>query len=235
MMRRFWFYLTKPRHLAIIGLVASIAACFLGVQLLELALYWALLATLLLLLLAGLIGLWRRRRAAREAGQLATAIGDAGGTQETQQSEPVGAEVRQLRAALLKAIATIRSSRLGAVAGHRALYELPWYLVIGNPAAGKSTAIANSGLQFPFAEGKVLQGVGGTRQCDWFFTSEGILLDTAGRYSVQDEHRPEWYGFLDLLRKHRQRAPINGILIAVSIAEQRVADFEAGILLARSL
>ncbi|WP_229256012.1 type VI secretion system membrane subunit TssM [Duganella fentianensis] len=235
MMRRLWYALTEPRHLALIGLAASIAVCFLGAQLLELALFWALLATLLLLLLAGGIWLWRRRRAGREASQLASAIGDTGAAPETAQQEQTGAEVRQLREALLKAIATIRSSRLGAVAGHRALYELPWYMVIGNPAAGKSTAIANSGLQFPVADGKVLQGVGGTRQCDWFFTSEGILLDTAGRYSVQDEHRPEWYGFLDLLRKHRQRAPINGILIAVSIAELRTADPEAGILLARSL
>jgi len=233
MMRRLWYFLTEPRQLAIAGLVASIAVCFVGAQLLELALLWAVLAALLLLLGAALAWLWQRRRAAREATQLALAIGDADSGQA--QQERSGEEVRQLREALLKAIATLRSSRLGAVSGQRALYELPWYMVIGNPAAGKSTAIANSGLQFPVAEGKVLQGVGGTRQCDWFFTTEGILLDTAGRYSVQDEHRPEWYGFLDLLRKHRQRAPINGILIAVSIAELRAADPDAGIQLARSL
>ncbi|MYM41856.1 type VI secretion system membrane subunit TssM [Duganella qianjiadongensis] len=235
MMRRLWYFLTEPRQLALAGLAAAMAVCFVGAQLLELALLWAVLAVLLLVLGALLVWLWRRRHAARETAQLASAIGDAASGQESLQQERSGEELRQLREALLKAIATLRSSRLGAVSGQRALYELPWYMVIGNPAAGKSTAIANSGLQFPVAEGKVLQGVGGTRQCDWFFTTEGILLDTAGRYSVQDEHRPEWYGFLDLLRKHRQRAPINGILIAVSIAELRAADPAAGIQLARSL
>jgi type VI secretion system protein ImpL len=64
-----------------------------------------------------------------------------------------------------------------------------------------------------------VQGVGGTRNCDWFFTTDGILLDTAGRYSVQEGDRAEWFSFLDLLKKHRRRAPINGIIIAVSVAE----------------
>jgi type VI secretion system protein ImpL len=41
----------------------------------------------------------------------------------------------------------------------------------------------------------VLQGVGGTRNCDWFFTTEGILLDTAGRYAVQEEHRASGLAF----------------------------------------
>jgi type VI secretion system protein ImpL len=64
-----------------------------------------------------------------------------------------------------------------------------------------------------------VQGVGGTRNCDWFFTTDGILLDTAGRYSVFEADRAEWFSFLDLLRRHRRRAPINGIIIAVSVAE----------------
>lgn len=62
-------------------------------------------------------------------------------------------------------------------------------MIIGNPAAGKSTAILNSGLQFPFEDnrGNVIQGIGGTRNCDWYFTMTGIVLDTAGRYSVSVE------------------------------------------------
>ncbi len=57
--------------------------------------------------------------------------------------------------------------------------ELPWYMVIGNPAAGKSSAIYNSGLKFPFEEThqkSVSAGLSGTRHCDWFFSTEGVLL-----------------------------------------------------------
>jgi len=234
MMRRIWYFLTDTRHLTIIALTAMAALFYLGAQMLELALIWALAATALMLALAGLVWLWRRRRASRESEQLGAAIGAQAAT-ETQSSDQSGAEVKAIRNDMLRAIETIRGSKMGIVSGTRALYELPWYMIIGNPAAGKSTAITNSGLQFPFADGKIVQGVGGTRNCDWFFTTDGILLDTAGRYSVQDEHRAEWFGFLDLLKKYRRRAPINGILIAVSIAELRGDDPEVGIKLARSL
>ena len=55
---------------------------------------------------------------------------------------------------MLAAIETIKTSKLGLKSGAAALYELPWYMIIGNPAAGKSSAILHSGLQFPFADGK---------------------------------------------------------------------------------
>ena len=237
MMRRIWDFLTDTRHLTIIGLTAMAALFYLGAQVLELALIWALAATALMLLLAGAVWLWRRRRARCESDKLGEAMSAQASPAlaATPARDQSGAEVKAIRDSMLKAIETIRGSKLGIVSGTRALYELPWYMIIGNPAAGKSTAITNSGLQFPFADGKVLQGVGGTRNCDWFFTTDGILLDTAGRYSVLDEHRAEWFGFLDLLKKYRRRAPINGILIAVSIAELRGDDPDAGIQLARSL
>lgn len=130
-------------------------------------------------------------------------------------------EIALLRKQLLEAISTLKKSNLGRTRGKAALYELPWYMIIGHPAAGKSSAIQNSGLTFPISEnGKgAIRGVGGTRNCDWFFTSEGVLLDTAGRYSVQAEDRAEWLEFLRLLKSHRPRTPVNGILVAISFPE----------------
>ena len=87
------------------------------------------------------------------------------------------------------------------------LYEQPWYAIIGPPGAGKTTALLNSGLKFPLAaemgQGAVA-GVGGTRLCDWWFTENAVLIDTAGRYTTQDSNaavdRAGWDAFLDLLR-----------------------------------
>lgn len=129
------------------------------------------------------------------------------------------ADVTMLRQRLLAAIDTLKTSKLGKSSGRAALYELPWYMIIGHPAAGKSSAILQSGLNFPFSDKTGVQGVGGTRNCDWFFSTEGILLDTAGRYATQMEDRSEWLDFLKLLKKHRSRAPANGILVAVSLPE----------------
>lgn len=129
------------------------------------------------------------------------------------------AEITRLRQRMLGAIDTLKTSSLGKARGKAALYELPWYMIIGHPAAGKSSAILHSGLTFPFGDKQAVQGVGGTRDCDWFFSTEGVLLDTAGRYSTQREDRAEWLEFLKLLKKHRSKAPVNGILVAISFPE----------------
>ena len=87
----------------------------------------------------------------------------------------------------------------------RQVYELPWYVFIGAPGAGKTTALLHSGLRFPLAErlgAAPVAGIGGTRQCDWWFTDRAVFIDTAGRYTTQDSHHAsdahEWKTFLQL-------------------------------------
>jgi type VI secretion system protein ImpL len=108
----------------------------------------------------------------------------------------------------------------------RYVYQLPWYIFIGAPGSGKTTALIHSGLKFPLAEQfgqEAIRGVGGTRNCDWWFTDQAVLIDTAGRYTTheanQEVDRAAWKGFLGLLKKFRPRRPINGILLTVSVAD----------------
>jgi type VI secretion system protein ImpL len=116
----------------------------------------------------------------------------------------------------------LKNSEVRAVGWEgRWIYQLPWYLIIGPPGCGKTTALSNSGLRFPLADqvGKAaVQGVGGTRNCDWWFAEDAVLLDTAGRYTTQDSYQQvdsaAWQGFLGMLKKHRPRRPINGVLVS---------------------
>ncbi len=127
------------------------------------------------------------------------------------------ADVQAVQGQLDEAIQALKTSRLGK----GALYKLPWYMIIGPPGSGKSTALQESGLNFPYtSQGKKgVRGVGGTRNCDWWFTDEGILLDTAGRYTTEIDDREEWIGFLTLLKQARKKKPINGAMVAVSISD----------------
>lgn len=137
-------------------------------------------------------------------------------------------EVSLLRERLLQSIERLSSNKPRGTQAKDALYALPWYLVIGQPAAGKSTMLYQSGLNFPYAEreGARVAGLGGTRNCDWFFSSEAVLLDTAGRYMDNPEEAGKWRAFLQLLRQHRQRRPLNGLIVAVSIHDILQASLE---------
>jgi len=234
-MARLWKFLTDSRVLAAIGLAALAAILVIGAGLLGVGIVWAAIGGLALLACWGIWWMGRRAWRARKARKLATAIATVGAKDEGGKDAGGKEDIAVLRKHLLEAVGTVKSSKLGLMRGAAALYELPWYMIIGNPAAGKSSAIVRSGLTFPIPGNKALQGVGGTRNCDWFFTTDGILLDTAGRYSVLDDDRAEWFGFLDLLKRHRQRAPINGILIAVSVAELVAGPATASHELAKNL
>lgn len=105
------------------------------------------------------------------------------------------------------------------------LYVLPWYMVIGESGSGKTTAIQSARLSSPFAEMSRTSGISGTRNCDWWFFEQAILIDTAGRYALPvDEGRDkeEWQKFLTLLAKFRKKEPLNGLV--VTVAADRLAQ-----------
>ena len=236
-MRRFSYWLRDRRFWSFIGVTLVVAFTFLSTRMLKMGLFWTgLVAGVALLIWLG-VWLWRRRQARKSSDNIANMIEQQSDQALSHVEDDRREEIEQLRERMHEAVKTIKTSKLGDLTGRAALYELPWYMVIGNPAAGKSTAIVNSGLRFPFSDkvGNIIQGIGGTRNCDWFFTSEGILLDTAGRYSVYEEDRKEWLGFLSLLKKTRPKAPINGIVIAASIAELTQNKPEYVINLAKNL
>ncbi|HZN46588.1 MAG TPA: type VI secretion system membrane subunit TssM, partial [Ramlibacter sp.] len=153
---------------------------------------------------------------------------------------PESPDLQAVRQRFEQAMQTLRRARFGAggmVAGWSArlggrfLYELPWYVIIGAPGSGKTTALRNCGLKFPLAANvgeQAVRGVGGTRDCDWWFTDQAVLIDTAGRFTTQDSDRENdratWSGFLGMLRKSRPRQPVNGVLVTVSVSDLLARD-----------
>ena len=154
---------------------------------------------------------WRSRRKAAQA------------LEEELMPEPVG-DGEVLNERMTEALAKLKKS-----GGKTYLYDLPWYVIIGPPGAGKTTALANSGIEFPGSD-SAIEGFGGTRNCDWWFAEDAVLIDTAGRYTTQDSDveadSASWTAFLDILKKGRVNEPINGVILAFSAEDMMSATEE---------
>lgn len=138
-------------------------------------------------------------------------------------------DLKELQDRWREAVETLRRSHLRKYGNP--LYVLPWYLVIGESGSGKTTAISSARLSSPFAEVSRTSGLSGTRNCDWWFFEQAIILDTAGRYAIPvDEGRDkeEWQKFLNLLVKYRRKEPLHGLI--VTIAADKLLEATTGIL-----
>lgn len=184
-----------------------------------------LLSLFISLLIMGPLAMqvWRLRKAEHAL--------KAGLTRQEEQSHAQSAKLQEI---FSQAVGSIRQyqTRKAWYLGKPGLYEMPWYVMIGPPGSGKTTALKNAGLRFPLQGSfgsDAVRGVGGTRNCDWWFTDQAVLIDTAGRFTTQDSDQATdaagWNSFLGLLKKYRPRQPINGVLLTLSI--QDLTDTEA--------
>ena len=196
-----------------IGLLALAAVIWFGFPMTG----WALISSVLVRAVTigaifGAIGLfyalrWRKRRKSAQA------------LEDSLTKEAVG-DGTALASRMQEALAKLKKS-----GGRNYLYDLPWYIIIGPPGVGKTTALDNAGIEFPERD-KLRDesaGFGGTRNCDWWFGEDAVLIDTAGRYTTQDSDieadKASWTSFLSLLKKGRPDQPINGVMLAFSVED----------------
>ena len=206
------------------------------------------IAIAVVLLVFALQVAWRGLSSARRNRRLLDGMLPAAGARAQEAAAPGAPEVAVIGQRFTQALQVMRSRKIGRrsafgwLRSRPYVYQLPWYMIIGAPGAGKTTTIVNSGLDFPFAAElgpKALRGAGGTRNCDWWFTSDAVLIDTAGRYTTQDSYREAdraaWLGFLQLLLKHRPRQPINGVILTLSATDLLQPDADRKRVLAREM
>ena len=191
---------------------------------------WISRLVLIVLICLGVGGwyLFKRLRARRKNAQMMQELAAAPEAAPDSSAEDLAEMEERAKAAL----ELMKRARLGKE--RQFVYELPWYIIIGPPGAGKTTALQNAGLEFPVAQelgAAPLRGIGGTTTTEWWFTNQAVLIDTAGRYTTQDSHQQTdskaWSGFLDLLKRFRERQPITGILVAMSVTDLVGADESA--------
>ena len=225
-MKRFLHWLLSPIVIGSLGLLALSAILWWigplfgigGVRPLESP--WARVGVLALLWAAWIARLaWTAMKRRKTNATLLAGL-SGGPSASDKEAQVLAARFNE---AVQKLKASAGKSRLGG--GQQYLYELPWYIFVGAPGSGKTTALMNAGLQFLLGDGAKasVQGVGGTRNCEWWFTQHAVLIDTAGRYATQESDRDvdasAWDNFLALLKRTRPRQPINGVLLTVNVQD----------------
>lgn len=176
-----------------------------------------------------LINAWRDRRQRRRDAASGEPPADApkGKRKSGKQPDQPTRTYEDLTNGAAEAVQWLRGTKLGTEAtaaaseAGDAVYALPWFLVAGPPASGKTSLVLSSGLNFQtlpsqrHAEHRLVRP---TRSCEWRITDAAVLLDTAGRYQIEGANRDEWAALTETLKKHRARRPLDGFLIVVSAA-----------------
>jgi len=155
---------------------------------------------------------WSGRRRAAQMGYELSSVGPGG-----VQSMDVSARIKANNDKFFKAVRELKKS-FGVN-----VYDLPWYIVIGDSGCGKTKLVNESGGTF--AGGKPENYQLGTLDYNWWFTEDAIFIDMAGRLCnpQDDRDRKEWMAFLDTIARGRRGYPINGALLCVS-AEHLLQD-----------
>ncbi|MDO4840000.1 MAG: type VI secretion protein IcmF/TssM N-terminal domain-containing protein [Desulfovibrionaceae bacterium] len=101
-----------------------------------------------------------------------------------------------------------------------AIYSLPWFMLFGESGSGKSTAVLHSRLgTFSGWSDASSTKPASTRNCDWWFFKNAVVIDTAGHYAVPQnngQESREWQEFVSLLAAYRRKEPLNGLILTLS-------------------
>jgi type VI secretion system protein ImpL len=99
--------------------------------------------------------------------------------------------------------------------------KIPLYLLLGPERFGKTTLLAQAGLNLKNFNNQTLNKVTPTKYCSFWFSQDALYIDTAGTYTKPEITKPRndliWQGFIKLLQKYFGKDAISGVLIILDL------------------
>src|SRR5262245_9294447 len=149
----------------------------------------------------------RARRRARMAKETELELAE-----ERNQEALLPALRRDLRPSFDDSVARLRKT----VRGIDFRYGVPWYLLIGPADSGKTTLVGRASATAHLApqsqsESRAVSGIG------WHYFDGGVVIDVAASLALPGARGDVtgWLALLRLLKRHRPRRPVEGIVVAV--------------------
>lgn len=129
----------------------------------------------------------------------------------------MGTSKQDLTRAFAQALRRLKA--LTAAYGWR--YSTPWYLMLGEKDAGKSTILGSLSALHCAGE-QDSQTVPG-QPLSWHFLNQGVVLDIAGRIVLGSDAQPaderSWRHILKLLAERRPQRPADGIIVTIPCSD----------------
>jgi type VI secretion system protein ImpL len=114
------------------------------------------------------------------------------------------------------------------------IYALPWYMVVGNPGSGRTSALHAMHLTWEGGDGPY-QTNAPTKLCTYWVPKEAVFIEPESTV-MGPARQPNQLGELcGELRATRPREPIDGVLLVLNVAdfidleEQRLDDWANGL------
>jgi type VI secretion system protein ImpL len=228
-MKAWTWLLLSPRNLLILLVViALVLLTWFAGPLLEVGLdrplapvsarVLVIVCILVLVIVIALIGYWRVVLSRRQL------LADLAKAERLSQKEraPVAEVSLELREDFERSLRALYDAFPDKVGARGFARRLPWYAVIGTAGSGKTAMLRRSGLPFVLSPAMPQETTSSASSLDWWVTDEAALLEVAGGYLLPPgaaDHLPGWHGLLSLVKEHRPRRPLNGIILVVSLQE----------------
>jgi type VI secretion system protein ImpL len=94
-------------------------------------------------------------------------------------------------------------------------YKVPWYALVGAPAAGKTALVSTLDL----APDRLDGGPSAVGEPGWWLFDDGVIVDVPGSLFLSDNGANKdhmWRLFLQRIRRVRARRTLNGIILTIS-------------------
>ena len=116
-------------------------------------------------------------------------------------------------------LATVTAAVQRAYPGHaEGAYAIPWYLVVGNPGSGRSTALHAMNLTWQGSDGPLTTGLP-QQLCTYWMPKEAVFIEPEATVLGPSRQPDQLKMLCEELRVSRPREPIDGVLLVVNIAD----------------